>query len=133
MCAFSTFSYWSVELGTVFRIHPVFLSNKVIHRHMKIHVMLKWLSINRVERNLHFENITVEPTNPPGSPSMPSCGQHLHWLSFFPFAFAVPSAWMIFLHFLQMTVFISSFKPQRDPYPEIILSNVALQSHYSLF
>lgn len=111
MCIFSTFSHCSVELGTVFHIHPVFLSDKVIHRHVKIHVMLKLLSINRVERNLHFESITVEPTNPPGTPSMPSCGQHLHCLNFFPFALAIPSAWIIFLHFLQMTGFISSFKP----------------------
>lgn len=66
-------------------------------------------------------NITVEAANAPSILSTLFYVHHLHQAVPFPSAFAIPSAWLALPHFLHMIGFISSSKPQREPYPEIIL------------
>lgn len=86
-------------------------------------------------------SIIAELTDPPGIPSHtihPVLHEHLQRPKLFPFAFAILSAWIALPHILPMIDFISSVKAQfqcclfQKPYAEIILSNVALHSHYSL-
>ena len=85
-------------------------------------------------------SITAELTNPPGVSSHtihPALPEHLQQPKFFPFAFAILSVWIALPHIHPVIDFISSVKPQfqcrlfQKPYAEIILSNVALHSHYS--
>lgn len=80
MCAFSTFLHCLVQLGTVFCICLVFLSEKIAHKQMQNPCYAQIVPYQLCWNKFAFwkQAYLAEPTKPSGTPSTLPRVQHLH-------------------------------------------------------